>query len=72
MTDRLPPFDPASASDEQKAVLAEILGGPRGNLNGPFVGWIASPSWRSMRSGSARSAAIAPACRCGCRSWRSS
>ncbi|HDR9011155.1 TPA: carboxymuconolactone decarboxylase family protein [Burkholderia vietnamiensis] len=43
MTDRLPPFDPASASDEQKAVLAEILGGPRGNLNGPFVGWIASP-----------------------------
>lgn len=43
MTDRLPPFDPASASDEQKAVLAEILSGPRGNLNGPFLGWIASP-----------------------------
>ncbi|KVC34254.1 carboxymuconolactone decarboxylase family protein [Burkholderia pseudomultivorans] len=43
MTDRLPPFDPASATDAQKAVLAEILSGPRGNLNGPFLGWIASP-----------------------------
>ena len=43
MTDRLPPFDPASATDEQKAVLADILSGPRGNLNGPFLGWIASP-----------------------------
>ncbi|MCQ4437856.1 hypothetical protein NO135_22915, partial [Clostridioides difficile] len=35
--------DPASATDEQKAVLADILSGPRGNLNGPFLGWIASP-----------------------------
>lgn len=43
MTDRLPPFDAATASDAQKAVLAEILNGPRGNLNGPFLGWIASP-----------------------------
>lgn len=43
MTSRLPPFDPASATDAQKAVLAEILSGPRGNLNGPFLGWIASP-----------------------------
>ena len=41
MTNRLPPFDPASATDEQKAVLADILSGPRGNLNGPFLGWIA-------------------------------
>ncbi|MDY7803317.1 carboxymuconolactone decarboxylase family protein [Burkholderia stagnalis] len=43
MTDRLPPFDAASATDAQKAVLDEILSGPRGNLNGPFLGWIASP-----------------------------
>ena len=35
-TNRLPPFDPASATDEQKAVLADILSGPRGNLNGRF------------------------------------
>jgi 4-carboxymuconolactone decarboxylase len=43
MTPRLPPFDPAQASAEQQAVLAEILSGPRGNLNGPFLGWIHSP-----------------------------
>ncbi len=43
MPDRLPRFDPAHASDEQKAVLQEILSGPRGNLNGPFLGWIHSP-----------------------------
>ncbi|WGS52980.1 carboxymuconolactone decarboxylase family protein [Paraburkholderia sp. D15] len=43
MTDRLPPFDPTNATPEQKAVLDEILSGPRGNLNGPFLGWIHSP-----------------------------
>lgn len=43
MTDRLPPFDPSHATPEQKAVLDEILSGPRGNLNGPFLGWIHSP-----------------------------
>jgi 4-carboxymuconolactone decarboxylase len=43
MTTRLPEFDPALATDEQKAVLDEILSGPRGNLNGPFLGWIHSP-----------------------------
>jgi len=42
---RLPPFDPAQASAEQQAVLAEILSGPRGNLNGPFLGWIYSPEF---------------------------
>ncbi|WP_028228022.1 carboxymuconolactone decarboxylase family protein [Paraburkholderia ferrariae] len=40
---RLPAFDAAQASPEQKAVLDEILSGPRGNLNGPFLGWIYSP-----------------------------
>jgi 4-carboxymuconolactone decarboxylase len=43
MTHRLPRFDAAHASPEQKAVLDEILSGPRGNLNGPFLGWIHSP-----------------------------
>jgi 4-carboxymuconolactone decarboxylase len=40
---RLPRFDTAHATPEQKAVLDEILSGPRGNLNGPFLGWIYSP-----------------------------
>ena len=40
---RLPAFDAAQATPEQKAVLDEILSGPRGNLNGPFLGWIYSP-----------------------------
>ncbi|MDQ7976350.1 carboxymuconolactone decarboxylase family protein [Paraburkholderia sp. SARCC-3016] len=43
MSQRLPPFEAATATDEQKAVLQDILGGPRGNLNGPFLGWIFSP-----------------------------
>ncbi|MBM7131405.1 carboxymuconolactone decarboxylase family protein [Dyella mobilis] len=40
---RLPAFDPNQASPEQRAVLDEILSGPRGNLNGPFLGWIHHP-----------------------------
>ncbi|MGF7131746.1 4-carboxymuconolactone decarboxylase [Paraburkholderia sp. EB58] len=43
MTDRSPRFDASNATPEQKAVLDEILSGPRGNLNGPFLGWIHSP-----------------------------
>ncbi|WP_233807870.1 carboxymuconolactone decarboxylase family protein [Paraburkholderia sp. HP33-1] len=43
MTERLPHFDMSTATPEQKAVLDEILSGPRGNLNGPFLGWIHSP-----------------------------
>jgi 4-carboxymuconolactone decarboxylase len=43
MTERLPHFDIAHATPEQKTVLDEILSGPRGNLNGPFLGWIHSP-----------------------------
>ena len=43
MTERLPPFQISDATPEQKAVLDEILSGPRGNLNGPFLGWIHSP-----------------------------
>jgi alkylhydroperoxidase family enzyme len=43
MTERLPHFDLSDATPEQKAVLDEIQSGPRGNLNGPFLGWIHSP-----------------------------
>ncbi|GAB7526257.1 carboxymuconolactone decarboxylase family protein [Paraburkholderia sp. 2C] len=43
MSQRLPQFQAATATDEQKAVLHDILSGPRGNLNGPFLGWIFSP-----------------------------
>ncbi|WDD91069.1 carboxymuconolactone decarboxylase family protein [Burkholderia sp. FERM BP-3421] len=43
MTSRLPSFDPAAATDAQRTVLHDILNGPRGNLNGPFLGWIHSP-----------------------------
>ncbi|EDZ98501.1 Carboxymuconolactone decarboxylase [Burkholderia sp. H160] len=43
MTERLPQFDMSTATPEQKTVLDEILSGPRGNLNGPFLGWIHSP-----------------------------
>jgi 4-carboxymuconolactone decarboxylase len=43
MKNRLPDFSIETATAEQKAVLQEILSGPRGNLNGPFLGWIHSP-----------------------------
>jgi len=43
MTERLPRFDAAHATPEQRSVLDEIVSGPRGNLNGPFLGWIHSP-----------------------------
>jgi 4-carboxymuconolactone decarboxylase len=43
MTSRLPAFDPATATPAQREVLDEILSGPRGNLNGPFLAWIRTP-----------------------------
>lgn len=43
MTTRLPEFQRSQASDAQKAVLESIVNGPRGSLNGPFLGWIHSP-----------------------------
>ncbi|MGS0741081.1 carboxymuconolactone decarboxylase family protein [Glaciimonas sp. GG7] len=43
MSNRLPPFHIASATPEQQAVLQEIISG-RGNLNGPFLSWIHSPT----------------------------
>ncbi|PLZ02394.1 4-carboxymuconolactone decarboxylase [Burkholderia sp. WAC0059] len=43
MAKRLPDFRIELATDEQKSVLESIVSGPRGNLNGPFHGWIHSP-----------------------------
>ncbi|AOE84137.1 carboxymuconolactone decarboxylase family protein [Pseudomonas sp. TCU-HL1] len=40
---RLTALDEAQMSDAQRAVLKEILSGPRGNLDGPFLAWIHSP-----------------------------
>lgn len=40
---RLPGFDSSAATPQQRAVLEAILTGPRGNLDGPFLGWIHSP-----------------------------
>jgi 4-carboxymuconolactone decarboxylase len=43
MKPRLPAFVAEQASTAQRAVLQDILNGPRGNLNGPFLAWIRSP-----------------------------
>lgn len=40
---RLPPFDADAASPAQRAVLDDILKGPRKSLEGPFLAWIHSP-----------------------------
>ncbi|MCO6058457.1 carboxymuconolactone decarboxylase family protein [Pseudomonas sp. MOB-449] len=40
---RLSALDEAQMSDAQRAVLKDILSGPRGNLDGPFLAWIHSP-----------------------------
>lgn len=43
MPTRLPQFDMSTATPAQREVLDEILSGPRGNLNGPFLAWIHTP-----------------------------
>lgn len=40
---RLTPLSDANMDDEQRRVLQEILSGPRGNLDGPFLAWVHSP-----------------------------
>ncbi|QEM82289.1 carboxymuconolactone decarboxylase family protein [Halomonas binhaiensis] len=40
---RLTSLDDEQMSDAQRAVLKDILSGPRGNLDGPFLAWIHSP-----------------------------
>ncbi|HBJ29495.1 MULTISPECIES: carboxymuconolactone decarboxylase family protein [unclassified Cobetia] len=47
ITSRLTELDDASMSTAQREVLAEILSGPRGNLDGPFLAWIHSPELAS-------------------------
>ena len=42
-TDRLPPIDPASWSEAQRACAEEIIAGPRGALISPFVPMLRSP-----------------------------
>ncbi|MFM9271223.1 carboxymuconolactone decarboxylase family protein [Halomonas elongata] len=40
---RLSPLDEERMEPQQRRVLDAILGGPRGNLDGPFLAWIHSP-----------------------------
>lgn len=40
---RLSDLAPGNMDAAQRAVLDEILAGPRGNLDGPFLAWIHSP-----------------------------
>ncbi|TFF14530.1 carboxymuconolactone decarboxylase family protein [Pseudomonas sp. BCA14] len=40
---RLSELTEASMDDAQRAVLKDIIAGPRGNLDGPFLAWIQSP-----------------------------
>jgi 4-carboxymuconolactone decarboxylase len=43
MTERLPLIPPDKQTAEQKQVLAELLAGPRGKLQGPFVAMLRAP-----------------------------
>lgn len=40
---RLTPLTEANMDDDQRRVLQDILSGPRGNLDGPFLAWVHSP-----------------------------
>lgn len=40
---RLTPLDDARMDDAQRRVLNDIVNGPRGNLDGPFLAWVHSP-----------------------------
>lgn len=40
---RLTPLSDTTMNDEQRRVLQDILSGPRGNLDGPFLAWVHSP-----------------------------
>lgn len=39
---RLTSLDQSQMDDAQRAALNQILNGPRGNLDGPFLAWIQS------------------------------
>lgn len=40
---RLPALTDSTMDEEQRRVLQDILSGPRGNLDGPFLAWVHSP-----------------------------
>jgi 4-carboxymuconolactone decarboxylase len=40
---RLPPLQPAEMTDEQRAVHAAIVAGPRGQVRGPLAVWLHRP-----------------------------
>jgi 4-carboxymuconolactone decarboxylase len=43
MTDRLPPIQPEQQTPAQRQAVAEIIAGPRGRLQGPFVALLRAP-----------------------------
>ncbi len=43
ISSRLTPLSEQNLTPEQQRVLADILRGPRGNLDGPFLAWVHSP-----------------------------
>ena len=44
---RLSPLSEEQMDESQKTVLRDIISGPRGNLDGPFLAWIHSPELAS-------------------------
>lgn len=44
---RLSPLSKEQMNESQRSVLGDILSGPRGNLDGPFLAWIQSPELAS-------------------------
>lgn len=44
ISSRLSPLAEPDMTPEQQRVLADILSGPRGNLDGPFLAWVHSPA----------------------------
>ena len=44
LSSRLTPLSEQHMTPEQQRVLDDILSGPRGNLDGPFLAWVHSPA----------------------------
>ncbi|MEJ8318796.1 carboxymuconolactone decarboxylase family protein [Pseudomonas oryzihabitans] len=44
ISSRLTPLSEQNTTPEQQRVLDDILSGPRGNLDGPFLAWVHSPA----------------------------
>ena len=43
MNDRMPPLAPEALSEDQRLAAAELAGGPRGAVRGPFIALLRSP-----------------------------